>query len=69
MEKEKKVSFIHYETAYGEAEDVIDKIQTSVHMGSISIRTVQFFTVQMHSHAHLKKNALKRVYRIVLSVA
>ena len=29
----KEVSFIHYETAYGEAEDVIDKIQTSVHMG------------------------------------
>lgn len=29
----KEVSFIHYETAYGEAEDVIDKIQTAVHMG------------------------------------
>ena len=29
----KEVSFIHYETAYGEAEDVIDKIQTEVHMG------------------------------------
>ena len=65
----KEVSFIHYETAYGEAEDVIDKIQTSVHYGkAISIRTVQFFTVQMHSHAHLKRNVLKRVYRIVLLV-
>lgn len=28
----KEVSFIHYETAYGEAKS-IDKIQTSVHMG------------------------------------
>lgn len=26
----KEVSLFHYETAYGEAEDVIDKIQTSV---------------------------------------
>ncbi len=53
MEK-KKVSFIHYETAYGYAEDVIDKIQTSVQWET-SYQTVQFFTVQMHSHAHLKK--------------
>lgn len=63
----KEVSFIHYETAYGEAEDVIDKIQTSVHMGKYQYQDCAIlYRTNAQSRAFEEKCIKKSVpYRLV----
>lgn len=63
----KEVSFIHYETAYGEAEDVIDKIQTSVHMGKHQYQDCAIlYRTNAQSRAFEEKCIKKSVpYRLV----
>lgn len=63
----KEVSFIHYETAYGEAEDVIDKIQTSVHMGNHQYQDCAIlYRTNAQSRAFEEKCIKKSVpYRLV----
>lgn len=63
----KEVSFIHYETAYGEAEDVIDKIQTSVHMGKCQYQDCAIlYRTNAQSRAFEEKCIKKSVpYRLV----
>ena len=63
----KEVSFIHYETAYGEAEDVIDKIQTSVHMGKRQYQDCAIlYRTNAQSRAFEEKCIKKSVpYRLV----
>lgn len=63
----KEVSFIHYETAYGEAEDVIDKIQTAVHMGKYQYQDCAIlYRTNAQSRAFEEKCIKKSVpYRLV----
>lgn len=63
----KEVSFIHYETAYGEAEDVIDKIQTAVHMGKHQYQDCAIlYRTNAQSRAFEEKCIKKSVpYRLV----
>lgn len=63
----KEVSFIHYETAYGEAEDVIDKIQTEVHMGKHQYQDCAIlYRTNAQSRAFEEKCIKKSVpYRLV----
>lgn len=63
----KEVSFIQYETAYGEAEDVIDKIQTSVHMGKYQYQDCAIlYRTNAQSRAFEEKCIKKSVpYRLV----
>lgn len=63
----KEVSFIHYETAYGEAEDVIDKIQISVHMGKHQYQDCAIlYRTNAQSRAFEEKCIKKSVpYRLV----
>lgn len=63
----KEVSFIHYETSYGEAEDVIDKIQTSVHMGKYQYQDCAIlYRTNAQSRAFEEKCIKKSVpYRLV----
>lgn len=63
----KEVSFIHYETAYGEAEDVIDRIQTSVHMGKHQYQDCAIlYRTNAQSRAFEEKCIKKSVpYRLV----
>ena len=63
----KEVSFIHYETAYGEAEDVIDKIQTSIHMGKHQYQDCAIlYRTNAQSRAFEEKCIKKSVpYRLV----
>ena len=63
----KEVSFIHYETAYGEAEDVIDEIQTSVHMGKHQYQDCAIlYRTNAQSRAFEEKCIKKSVpYRLV----
>lgn len=63
----KEVSFIQYETAYGEAEDVIDKIQTSVHMGKCQYQDCAIlYRTNAQSRAFEEKCIKKSVpYRLV----
>ena len=63
----KEVSFIYYETAYGEAEDVIDKIQTSVHMGKYQYQDCAIlYRTNAQSRAFEEKCIKKSVpYRLV----
>lgn len=63
----KEVSFIHYETAYGEAEDVIDKIQTSVRMGKHQYQDCAIlYRTNAQSRAFEEKCIKKSVpYRLV----
>lgn len=63
----KEVSFIHYETAYGEAENVIDKIQTAVHMGKYQYQDCAIlYRTNAQSRAFEEKCIKKSVpYRLV----
>lgn len=63
----KEVFFIHYETAYGEAEDVIDKIQTEVHMGKHQYQDCAIlYRTNAQSRAFEEKCIKKSVpYRLV----